>query len=121
MIVGQFREHFPRLPVELPAEDGMLEIEFVLDTGFEGNLTLPAAIVRELDAPNRGSQFRLLADGSSVECAINYLDIDWNGESRRVEILVLETNPLLGTLLLDGCHLDIEMTEGGEVIVEYLQ
>jgi hypothetical protein len=36
-------------------------------------------------------------------------------------VLVLETNPLLGTLLLDGCHIDIEATEGGEVVIEPLK
>lgn len=121
MMIGEFREHFPRLSLDLPTDDGTEQVEFVLDTGFEGDLTLPSAVARRLDARYRGSQFRILADGSSVECAIYYLFLDWHGESRQVEVLVLETNPLLGTLLLDGCHLDIEMTEGGEVIVELLQ
>lgn len=31
---------------------------------------------------------------------------------------VLENNPLVGTFLLDGCHLDVEMAEGGEVVIE---
>ena len=120
MIVGEFRNHFPRISLELPSNDGAMEIEFIIDTGFEGDITLPESVLRRLDARYRGSQFHLLADGSSAECAIYYLFLNWNGESRKTEVLALETNPLLGTLLLDNCHLDIEAIEGGEVIIESL-
>lgn len=40
--------------------------------------------------------------------------------TRWVEILELEGRPLLGTSLLDGHLLQVEVTEGGEVLVEPL-
>ena len=48
----------------------------------------------------------------------DHITLDWNGERRAVEVLALENNPLIGTYLLDGCHLDIEMEEGGEALIE---
>lgn len=35
------------------------------------------------------------------------------------EVLQLGHNPLLGALLLEGCHLDLDFVEGGEVIIEF--
>jgi hypothetical protein len=55
-----------------------------------------------------------------LECPVYQLDLDWDEESRTVEVIALEHNPLLGTTLLEGCHLDIDMTEGGEVVIERL-
>ena len=55
MIVGEFRRPFPRLTLALPGSDGAtIEIEFVIDTGFEGCLSLPARLIQRLDLPEIG-------------------------------------------------------------------
>ena len=46
--------------------------------------------------------------------------LDWNGETRTTEVLVLEGEPLLGTVLMRENLLQVEMTDGGEVIIEPL-
>lgn len=120
MIYGQFRDRFPRVSLDLPSPNGSVKVEFIVDTGFDGALTLPSAIARQVDARAFGLQTHLLADGSEVDSFVYRITILWNGGPRDVEVLVLENNPLLGTLLLDGCHLDIEATEGGEVLIEPL-
>jgi len=39
MIVGEFREGFPRITLDLRLKDGSVRaVEFVVDTGFEGDL-----------------------------------------------------------------------------------
>jgi YD repeat-containing protein len=61
-----------------------------------------------------------LADGTERErpwCTIN---LDWHGEGRLTEVLVLDGNPLLGTQLLAGSLVQIEMADGGEVLIEPL-
>ena len=120
MIVGVFHDRFPRISLSLPFLDAAREVDFVLDTGFDGYLTLPSRIIQLLEAEPFSAQTHLLADGSEMQSLVYRLIIEWQGEPREVEALVLETNPLLGTLCLGGCHLDIEATEGGEVLIEPL-
>lgn len=45
MIVGIFRDRFPRVALPLPFLDGPRDVELVLDTGFDGYLTLPSRII----------------------------------------------------------------------------
>lgn len=48
------------------------------------------------------------------------MSIQWDDEERVVEILAMEGNPLLGSELLYGSLLQIEMMDGGEVSIEPL-
>lgn len=119
MILGRFRDHLPRVRLDLPGRDGRLvPVEFVVDTGFEGDLSVPSDLVRLLDAQPRFLTRRKLADGTHLDCPVYQIVLDWNGEPHTIEALVLENNPLLGTLLLDGCRLEVEMEESGEVVIE---
>jgi predicted aspartyl protease len=62
----------PLLPVELlggvgnGGEEASLEVESVIDTGFDGELTLPRGTIRRLRYPYAGSAGGTLADGSEV-------------------------------------------------------
>ena len=118
MILGRFRDHLPRITLVLPGTEDPLSVEFIVDTGFEGEMTLPGALLRRLDAQPLFLSLRRLADGTERECPVHRIPLDWNEEARTVEVLVLENNPLIGTLLLEGGRLDIEMEEGGEVVIE---
>jgi clan AA aspartic protease len=118
MILGRFHDHLPRVTLNVPGRDGLVPVEFIVDTGFEGDMTLPSDILRQLNAQPLFLSVRTLADGTVRECPVYRITIEWNDEPREVEVLALENNPLLGTYLLDGCHLDIEMEEGGEIVIE---
>jgi hypothetical protein len=37
-----------------------------------------------------------------------------------VDVIVLENDPLLGTVLLHGSYVSLEMDDGGEVIIDEL-
>lgn len=50
MIVGSVRENFPRVTLELPGTTGSVAVEFIVDSGFEGDLTLPVAMLRQVRA-----------------------------------------------------------------------
>ena len=118
MILGVFRDHFPRVTLLLPGPTDAVAVEFIVDTGFDGDLALPSNILRQLDAQPLFLSLRALGDGTLRECPVYQLAWEWNDEPRTVEVLTLEHNPLLGTMLLEGCHLDVDMTEGGEVVIE---
>lgn len=123
--VGRFRDGFPRLTLALPGRDGgSLDVEFIVDTGFDGDLTLPADIIRRLDAPPDGQRSRQLADGSSSRCDVYrlFLDLEEDEDQARgeLEALVINGNPLLGRQFLYDHLLLVEVTEGGEVSAEPL-
>jgi len=119
MIVGHVRDGFPRITLALPGLNGLLQVEFVLDTGFEGELTLPENLLREIDADFVATQTMLMADDSERRTRHFQIVLEWNEEARFTEVIALEGRPLLGNLLLEGCGVQIEMTDGGEVVVEF--
>ena len=120
MLVGEFRNKIPRLTLTLPGRGGDVEVTFIMDTGFNGDLTLPLRAIGRLNATLYDTQTHLMANGGEVDSPVYHVEIEWLGETRNVEILALDGNPLLGTGLLTGCHIDIEAIEGGEVIIETL-
>ncbi|HTE20316.1 MAG TPA: hypothetical protein VK689_18275 [Armatimonadota bacterium] len=119
MIVGHVRDTLPRVTLVLPGSAGPLPVELIVDTGFEGDLTLPLSILQRTDAEPLYLSLRSLADGTLRECPVYQLLMAWNEEARTVQVVGLEHNPLLGVLLLEGCHLDLEFIEGAEVIIEF--
>ena len=118
MILGVVRDHLIRVTLTLPGITGPVPCEFILDTGFDGDLALPSNILSQLDVQPLFLSLRALGDGSLVECPVYHIEFKWGEEPRTVEVLALEHNPLLGTMLLDGCHLDIDLTENGEAVIE---
>ena len=50
MILGVVRDHLARVTLTLPGAMGAVAVEFILDTGFDADLTLPSSVLRQLDA-----------------------------------------------------------------------
>ena len=48
MIEGRFRDGLPRTTLALPGREGPFDIEFVVDTGFDGGLSLPENLCKNL-------------------------------------------------------------------------
>lgn len=120
MMLGHVRDKFPRLTLSLPGRQGELSIEFIVDTGFEGQLALPQAVLRELEAVSLGNRPVAFADGATYPCQFFQIMLDWEEELRPVEIIVLEGKPLLGVELMEESLLQVEMTTGGQVSIEPL-
>lgn len=95
-----------------------VEIECVVDTGFEGFLTLPPAVVVNLGMPYVAPIDANLADNSRVVTNIHQGIILWHGVERMIPILVMGRRPLIGTALLEDSHLSIDFCEGGTVLVD---
>lgn len=120
MIFGLVRGYSPRIRHILRGLRGSIEVEFVVDTGFEGELALPPALLRQVEANFLEVRFVLMANGQEEQHSVYTITLDWNDEPRPTEVLALDGNPLLGMLLIDGNHLHIEATEGGEIMIEPL-
>jgi clan AA aspartic protease len=88
-----------------------------VDTGFTGFLTLPSAAISALGLPFIRRIAVNLADGSTTHVTVHKATIQWHGSALDVEVLATGPRPLLGTLLLDGCELNVKFTEGGHVSV----
>jgi len=93
----------------------MLQVPAVIDTGYNGALTLPMAIVTALALPPDVSRRVRLADASRRVLNCYAAELLWDGQRRQVVVLSVEGDPLVGTALLDGCHLEIDFADGGPV------
>ena len=121
MIYGRFRDRFPRIPLTLALQSGRYQtLDFVLDTGFEGDLIIPPDLLPSLEAVHLGEHPFALADQTRRECPVYELRLDWDGEERRVEAVIMEGRPLVGIGVLLDNLIEIEMTEGGGISVASL-
>jgi len=96
------------------------EIEAVVDTGFNGWLSLPAILISKLDLPYRGRGRTILADGRIEIFDVYIATVIWDGQPRHVPIDAAETAPLIGMALLYGFELLVQVKHGGNVVIRRL-
>ena len=94
------------------------EIKAIVDTGFSEFLTLPPVLVEELKLPSVASASAILADGSEVTFEVYRVTILWDDNPRPVHAYMSDAAPLLGMRLLDQHNLNIEVTDGGRVVIQ---
>jgi clan AA aspartic protease len=97
-----------------------LEIEFVVDTGFQGELTLPISAVAALQLPFIQEVRTNLANNQSFRADAYLAPIRWDGKVRNAAILAMGVRPLLGTALLRNYRLLAEFVEGSSVSITKL-
>jgi clan AA aspartic protease len=105
-----------RLSVRDPA-DQRHEVEAVIDTGFNGFLTLPPALVAALGLPWLCRQQGQLADGSVQTFDVYVAKVDWDDQPRNVEVEATEAQPLIGMAMMQGSELRIQVIPGRAVII----
>jgi len=120
VMVGQWRDGFPRVTLTLPGARGPLDVEFIVDTGFDGDLALPEAMIRQLDASILESRLISLAGAFRQRSYYYEMVIDWDGEPRPIEVLALDGNPLIGNDLWKDQTLQADNMDGGQVLFEPL-
>ena len=94
------------------------EIPAVIDTGFNGFLTLPPALIAELSLPLEGIGRATLGDGS--EATFPYYDVAVlsDGQLRYGLAEAADTTPIVGMRLLEWHSLYMEIEDGGRVVIE---
>lgn len=95
-------------------------IEAVIDTGYNGFLTLAPDLIELLGLPFLRSSRAMLGDGSIVEFDIHEAIVVWNNRLRRIPVDAADASPLLGMGLLYGHGLNIEVIEDGNVLIQSL-
>ena len=95
-----------------------MDIEAVIDTGFTGFLTLPPAVMTDLRLRYRGRGWATLADGSEVPFDVYGVTVHWDGLPRHIEVDEADSTPLVGMRLLDSHNLNIEVVDGGRVVIQ---
>ena len=94
--------------------------EAVIDTGYNGFLTLAPDLIKTLGFPFLRSSRAILGDGSIVEFDIHEATVVWNNRLRRIPVDAADVTPLLGMGLLYGHGLNIEVIEDGNVLIRSL-
>ena len=97
------------------------EIRAIIDTGFNGYLTLPPDLASQLNLPLQAQTKVTLADGTETFLNVVEVNLLWETQSRTIPALLTEGTPLAGASLLYGCRLTIEMVDGGLVSIEPMQ
>ena len=96
------------------------EIEAVIDTGFNGFLTLSPALVRQLGLPHIGQSRVLLANGRDEILDLYEVTLLWDGQWRTVETDATDTDALVGMSLLYRYSIYVEAVTGGQVVIDVL-
>lgn len=109
------------LPLVVSNSSGQRQvIDVVIDTGFDGFLSLPSQIIAQLELPWTISNRATLGDGSEVLFDFYTGMAIWDGQYRTVDIAESETEPLLGMAMLYGYRLQVDNVEGGLVEIKAL-
>lgn len=109
-----------RLLIRGPQQE--IETEVVVDTGFNGALTLPPDLISRLGLKHKSRIWGELADGRGDSFDVYEALVFWNGRLLRIPVGSTESDPMLGMALLYGQELVIQVIEGDAVSIrEMLQ
>lgn len=120
MIEGAVNSHYEAVvPLSLQGPGGRLqEVEAVVDTGYNGYLTLPPSLIARLELRHRSHGQANLADGSVAYFDYYGVTVLWDGSLRDVDAGEMDSRPLVGMRLMDGHDLIIRVRIGGRVVIQ---
>ena len=109
----------PRVSIEAGNDEGDFEwLDVVVDTGFDGELSLPRETIQRLDLSYERLASVSLADEQRIQANACYAVVSWHGSLREVVVLEIAGEPLIGMSLLLGSRLTVDARRGGEVQIE---
>ena len=105
--------------LSLQGSDGRTrDIEAVIDTGYTGTLTLPTGVVADLGLSFSHMGWAFLANDDVVSFDVHNVTVLWDGQPRHVKADATGSTPLVGMLLLDRHNLNIDVEDGGRVLIQ---
>jgi clan AA aspartic protease len=117
MITGIVNVDFePIIPLSICGSDGKVyHQEAIVDTGFNGWLSLPPDLITQLNLKWKRRGRAILGDGS--ECVFNVYEavLVWDGSFLTIPIDEADSGPLVGMSLIEGYQLMVQVFEGGSV------
>ena len=115
--VTALREATLRLAV-IGSDQRQQAVDAVLDTGFNGFLTLPSHVVHTLRLPFVGHRRATLGDGSIAVLDLYLATVLWHEQEREVLVLQTDGGPLVGMALLYGSRVVLHIVDDGDVLIE---
>ena len=99
--------------VRIRGAQGVLELDAIIDTGFDGDLCIPKKLAVALGLQLVGITDVELADGSHREELVFRGQVRFLGKTRDAEILLSDSEDLLlGLALLAGCKMSVDFETG---------
>ncbi|WP_310489215.1 clan AA aspartic protease [Chamaesiphon sp. VAR_69_metabat_338] len=122
MIIGIVNADFePIIPLSICSSDGKVyPQEAIVDTGFNGWLSLPPDLIAELTLKWKRRGRAILGDGT--ECVFDVYEavLVWDGNMLTIPIDEADSEPLVGMSLMEGYQLTVQVFEGGHVELSQL-
>lgn len=113
--------HQAIIALTLHGSAGQPEVtEVLLDTGFNGFLTLPLSQIARLQFPYEGTMRVVLGDGQAVDLDMFIGTVLWDGQLREGIVLAAEGSALVGMAFLMGSRVTLEVEDGGLVMIDRL-
>ncbi len=106
MMTGTITNRRAHLVRPVRGAGGSGNVEFTIDTGYTALLTMPPTYCTALKLKFVQRDRSFLADGSFVWTNTYEVIIDWDGEEREVDIIAIESDPLIGMTMLDGYRME---------------
>lgn len=94
------------------------QVEAVIDTGFNGYLTLPSHLINRLKLQLAGNRRATLGDGNVVVLDAYLAKVLWHNQERETLVLQADGGPLVGMSLLYGNRVTLNVVDGGDVIID---
>ena len=117
MITGMVNTDFePIIPLSVCGVDGKIYTQdAIVDTGFNGWLSLPPDLITQLDLKWKRRGRAILGDGS--ECVFNVYEavLVWDGSFLTIPVDEADSEPLIGMSLMEGYQLVVQVLENGLV------
>jgi clan AA aspartic protease len=121
MIIGSVNSRLEAtLPLQVLGPNRQQQITAVIDTGYNGELSLPMAVITALSLPPLAPGRVRLADASRRILRRYRAEVIWDGQRRTVRVLCVEGDPLIGTALLSGYRMEADFVAGGQVTLQPL-
>ncbi len=95
-------------------------VRAIIDTGFDGCLTLPQNLVTELELVYLDQTTISVGGGAKVRAGKYEAIVEWLGHRRDVPVLSMDQDAYVGMALMRGTRLTIENKLGGVVRINPL-
>lgn len=97
------------------------EVEAIVDTGYDGFLTLPPTMIRDRELRWITYGDATLADGNEIDFDVHEGAILWDRRRDVIPIDSSDSTPLIGMQLLEGFELTMQIRQDGPVIIKRMK
>ncbi len=95
-------------------------VEFIIDTGFDGYLSLPLERIQQLEGEPAGKIGVTFGNGQTEEWNSWLCRILWHDRPREVAVFESRGDALIGMALLEHSAVSIQVRTDGAVVIEEL-